>query len=100
VAKEMGRDTPLHFSRFHGDYKMKNLPETPAETLSRAKRIAEAEGLKHVYIGNILVENSGNTYCPSCRKLLVGRRGYLILENNMKDGACPACRTKVYGRWN
>ncbi len=100
IAKEMGKDTPLHFSRFFPHYRMKNLPATPSSTLSRAKQIADAEGLLHVYAGNILLEDSGNTYCPSCRKLLVGRRGYVTLENHMVDGACPVCKTKVYGRWN
>jgi len=100
VAANLGKETPLHFSRFYPQYKMKNLPPTPGETLDRAKAIAEAEGLYYVYIGNISRPEGENTYCPNCGKLLVERRRYVILENNLKGGMCPDCGTEIYGTWS
>jgi len=100
VAENLGKDTPLHFSRFHPQYKMKNLPPTPAETLGRAKEIADAEGLRYVYIGNISRPKGSNTYCPGCGKLLIERRGYVIMRNEVANGACPACGAAIRGIWS
>ena len=99
IAQDMGKDTPLHFSRFFPQYKMKNLPETPPDTLDRAKRIAVAEGLQHVYIGNLARPEGNNTYCPSCKRLLVERRGFAVVRNEIAAGKCPGCNTEVSGRW-
>ncbi len=99
IAKNMGTETPLHFSRFFPRYKMKNLPPTPATTLDRAREIARAEGLKHVYIGNVMSKDGENTLCPACGKMLIERSRYTIITNNLKDGACPACGHKVHGIW-
>ena len=99
IAENLGRETPLHFSRFFPNYQMKNLPPTPAETLDRAKQIAEGEGLHYVYVGNISRPNAENTYCPSCKKLLIERRGYQVLQNNLRAGRCPACNTEIPGIW-
>ncbi|MBN2309646.1 MAG: AmmeMemoRadiSam system radical SAM enzyme [Candidatus Hydrogenedentes bacterium] len=100
IAANMGRETPLHFSRFHPDYRMRNLPPTPAATLDRAKEIACAEGLYHVYIGNILRPDGESTYCHECGRLLVERRGFEVLQNHIDVGACPDCGTEVYGTWS
>jgi len=100
LVEDMGKETPLHFSRFFPQYQMKNLPPTPAETLDRARDIALSEGLCHVYIGNIERPEGENTYCSSCKKLLVERRGYTILKNDIKDGKCPQCATAPYGLWS
>jgi pyruvate formate lyase activating enzyme len=100
IKSEMGADTPLHFSRFFPHYRMRNLPPTPAETLDKARAIARAEGLHHVYIGNLLSRDGENTLCPSCGQLLIRRKRYRILENNMHDGACPKCGAPVHGIWS
>ena len=100
VKENLGPETPLHFSRFYPNYRMRNLPPTPAKTLLRAREIARAAGLRHVYIGNLTIADAANTFCPSCRKLLVRRRGYLVQENHLDNGKCPACETEVYGKWN
>lgn len=100
LVENMGKETPLHFSRFFPQYQMKNLPPTPAETLDRAREIALSEGLYHVYIGNIDRPEGENTYCPSCKKLLVERRGYTILKNEIESGKCPQCATAPYGLWS
>ena len=99
VAANLGRETPLHFSRFFPRYKLKRLPPTPAATLDRARTIARAEGLHHVYIGNILRPDGGNTFCHSCGKLLIERRRYVVTANHIAGGRCPACETEVYGTW-
>ena len=99
IAENMGRDTPLHFSRFFPQYQMKNLPPTPAETLDRAKEIAHAEGLYHVYIGNVSRPGSENTYCPGCKTAVIERRGYQVLANRLVNGKCPKCNQEIRGIW-
>ncbi|NOX54603.1 MAG: AmmeMemoRadiSam system radical SAM enzyme [Planctomycetes bacterium] len=99
IVRNLGRETPLHFSRFFPHYQMRNLPPTPAETLDRAKQIAESEGLHFVYIGNITRPKAGDTFCPGCGQRLVHRYGYLVLENRIREGKCPDCNTSIYGLW-
>jgi pyruvate formate lyase activating enzyme len=99
VARNLGADTPLHFSRFHPQYRMRNLPPTPAETLERAREIARTEGLHFVYLGNILAEDAANTYCPDCSELLIERSGYQVLRQNVKEGRCKHCGTAIEGVW-
>lgn len=100
LVGNLGVDTPLHFSRFHPQYKMKNLPPTPSETLMEAAAIARAEGLRYVYIGNAATSKEQNTYCPNCRQLLVERVGFYIRRMNVRgDGACPGCGFLMAGVW-
>jgi pyruvate formate lyase activating enzyme len=99
IVENMGKDTPLHFSRFFPQYQMKNLPPTPEETLDRAKEIAVAEGLYYVYIGNVSRPGAENTYCPSCKKAVIERRGYQVLSNTIADGKCSACGAEIKGVW-
>ena len=99
VKENMGQETPLHFLGFFPQYQMRHLPPTPASTLERARNIARAEGLYFVYVGNVLVKDAANTYCPSCRGLLVERSSHQVLRNELKDGRCPACKTEIYGVW-
>ena len=99
IKTNMGGETPLHFSGFTPRYKMQHLPPTSAKTLETAREIAMAEGLKFVYIGNVQSKQGQNTYCPSCKKLLIERSGYTILQNRLKDGQCPDCATEIYGVW-
>jgi pyruvate formate lyase activating enzyme len=99
IKENLGREVPLHFSRFFPMYKLKGLPPTPIETLMMARKIAMDEGLYYVYIGNYPGGEWENTYCPKCKKLLIRRRGHEILENNVKDGKCKFCGFKIYGVW-
>jgi len=99
VKENLGAETPLHFSRFFPRYKMKNLPATPEATLNRAREIAKAEGLFHVYIGNVLSRDGENTLCHACGALLIERRGYTILQNRLTGGRCPDCDAEVHGIW-
>lgn len=99
VRMNLGSDIPLHFSRFFPQYKMQHLLPTPLETLDVARRIAMEEGLYYVYIGNIRSEEGENTYCPGCHKMLIVRQGYVVVQNNLKDGCCHVCGKKIYGVW-
>lgn len=99
IAQNMGRETPLHFSQFHPQYQMRNLPPTPPETLDRAREIARAEGLDFVYVGNVLRPEAGNTYCPACGKLLIERAGLQMIQNRLRNGTCPDCAKAIYGVW-
>ena len=92
-------DTPLHFSRFHPQYKLTQLPPTPAHILEKAFKVATEEGLKHVYVGNVPSMGHENTVCGKCREILVERRGYTILQNNIQNGNCRFCKTNVPGIW-
>ena len=100
LKENMGAETPVHFSRFFPHYRMRHLPPTSADTLARARDIAAASGLKHVYVGNILMKGASDTFCSSCGKVVVRRTGYRIIDNRLADGRCPECRTEVYGVWN
>ncbi|MCX6998217.1 MAG: AmmeMemoRadiSam system radical SAM enzyme [Kiritimatiellaeota bacterium] len=100
VVEHLGRDVPLHFSRFHPQHLMTHLPPTPLATLNLARDIARAAGLYFVYLGNILEPDAATTWCPACRKPLVRRSGFSLLENRLQHGACPDCGRKVYGVWN
>jgi pyruvate formate lyase activating enzyme len=99
VKSELGPDVPLHFSRFHPEYLLKNLPPTPVETLERAKAIADAEGLHYVYIGNVPGHPAENTYCPKCRKIVVERTGYTVSTVHIQNGKCQYCQQVIPGVW-
>ncbi|MCD6521865.1 AmmeMemoRadiSam system radical SAM enzyme [Candidatus Calescamantes bacterium] len=99
IKNNLGEDVPLHFSRFFPMYKLVKLSPTPVSTLERAYKIAKEVGLKYVYLGNVPGSPYENTYCPKCGKVLIKRVGYVVLENNIKDGRCPYCGEKIPGVW-
>jgi len=100
IGDELGEGTPLHFSRFHPQYRMRNLPPTPARTLDRARKEAMDAGLKYVYVGNVMGHEGGSTYCPADGTLLIQRAGFWITENHLTaDGLCPTCYQKIPGVW-
>jgi pyruvate formate lyase activating enzyme len=96
---EVSTDIPLHFSRFSPQYKLNNLPPTPFDSLYNAYKIAKDCGLNYVYIGNVPPGEWSNTYCPSCKKLLVERQGYTLTQNLIKESKCSYCKTKIPGVW-
>jgi len=100
LMANLGADVPLHFTRFHPAYLMQNLPSTPLEPLERAHGIAKDKGLHYVYIGNVYGHKDESTYCHSCGKLLIGRRGFQITANNIVDGKCSSCQTVIPGVWS
>jgi pyruvate formate lyase activating enzyme len=100
VKTNLGADVPLHFTQFHPEYLLKNLPITPVPTLERAKAIADAEGLHYVYIGNVPGHPAQNTYCPQCRRLLVERVGFTASQMLIRKDSCPYCRHPIPGVWH
>lgn len=91
-----GPEAPLHFTRFHPNYKMTNRPSTPVSTLERAHRIAKNEGAHYVYIGNVPGHKLENTYCHSCGTLLIQRYGFAVAKYAISDdGRCPECTETV-----
>jgi pyruvate formate lyase activating enzyme len=100
LLSNIGPDVPIHFTRFHPAYLMQNLPVTPLESLEQAHDIAKKAGLHYPYIGNVYGHNAENTYCHSCGKLLIGRKGFQITANNLDGGKCPYCKSQIPGVWN
>ncbi len=99
IVQKLGPDVPIHFTRFHPMYKIKNLPPTPVRTLEKARKIALDAGLHFAYAGNVPGHPGENTHCPKCNKTLIKRDGYYIDKNVIKDGRCPFCNNKVAGIW-
>ncbi|MBS1266395.1 MAG: hypothetical protein MAG795_00362 [Candidatus Woesearchaeota archaeon] len=98
IVEKLGKNVPIHFSRFRPDYKLQNISPTPRKTLENAKKIAE-KYLNYVYVGNIWIKNAENTYCPDCTELLVQRKGFKVVKNKIKQSKC-ACGHKIRGVWN
>jgi pyruvate formate lyase activating enzyme len=100
IRERLGPDVPLHFSAFHPDWKMREVPPTPPATLSRARDIALRAGLRYVYTGNVHDEAGGSTYCPSCGETVIQRDWYDIRAYHLDaKGACAHCGTQLAGRY-
>jgi len=99
IHSELGPDVPVHFTRFHPQYMLKNLPPTPVRTLQRAKEIGDAEGLHYVYVGNVPGSDAENTYCHGCGNVVLRRRGFFVTENRLNGGKCGHCDRAVPGVW-
>ncbi len=101
IMEHLGADVPLHFSAFHPDYKMTDIPHTPSSTLYRARRIALDTGLHYVYTGNVHDTDGGTTSCPDCGNRLIVRDWYNILDYRVTDdGRCPSCGSGLAGRFS
>ena len=98
ILENLGADVPLHFSAFHPDNKLLDLPRTPEETILRSREIAMNAGLHYVYTGNIINPDGSTTFCPSCKKPVI-KRNWLEMKNIDvdKDGKCKHCGTKITG---
>ncbi len=100
IARELGPDVPVHFTAFHPDYKMTDVPPTPIETLARSREIAIANGLRYVYTGNVHDTEGGTTFCPGCGNAVIVRDWHRILNYRLTDdGHCKECGTAVAGRF-
>ncbi len=99
IVENLGKETPLHFTRFSPSYKTTHLPPTPIKTLEDARAIALAEGLKYVYVGNVVGHPGNSTYCPKCGKILIQRSHFIVLQNLLHKGLCPSCQEKIPGIW-
>lgn len=100
IRDALAPHVPLHLTAFHPDFKLRDLPPTPPQTLQRARAIAKAEGLWHVYTGNIWDREGSTTFCPGCGAALIARDGYAITAYRLTpDGACPDCHRPLEGRF-
>jgi pyruvate formate lyase activating enzyme len=97
VASEAGPDVPVHFTRFHPDYRMRNLPPTPVSTLERARDTAR--GVRYAYVGNVPGHEGNHTRCAGCGKVVIRREGFFVSEMRMDAGKCAFCRRPVPGVW-
>lgn len=99
IRDNLGKDVPIHFSRFFPAYKLTRLPPTPIETLEKAKDIAQGVGLQYVTIGNVPGHPANSTYCPQCGKVLIERIHFSVLINNIENGKCRFCGHQISGVW-
>jgi len=99
VMGEVGPDVPIHYTRFHPDYKMLNLPPTPVATLERAREIAMDKGIHYAFVGNVPGHPGNNTYCPKCGKVVIERQGYFVRAINLVNGKCKSCGESIAGFW-
>ena len=90
---------PWHVSRFYPAYKMQHYPPTPVETLKKAIKIGKKVGLKYIYIGNVPGEETENTFCPNCGKIIIKRSGFRVERVDVEKGRCRFCKTEIEGVW-
>lgn len=97
IATHCGPHIPLHLTAFHPDHRLLNLRSTPVATLVAARAWAQAEGLHHVYLGNVPRTGGSDTRCPTCGGLLIQREGFRVLANRLQGSTCPGCRYDLPG---
>jgi pyruvate formate lyase activating enzyme len=100
VVEHLGPDVPMHFTAFHPDWKMRNVPPTPPATLTRAREIALRAGVRYAYTGNVHDAAGGSTWCHDCGALLIERDWYQLGTWGLTaEGRCAACDTLCAGRF-
>ena len=100
VAENLGPEVPLHFTAFHPDWKMRDKASTPPATLTNARRIGLANGLRYVYTGNVHDREGASTYCPHCRTQVIERDWYELGAWRLDaEGHCSQCGTRIAGKF-
>ena len=99
IVENLGVDVPLHFTVFHPDFKMRNHPPTPPETLTRAREIAISKGIRYVYTGNVHDKSGEGTYCHNCGHVLIERDWFVLGEYHLKENKCDNCSTICAGHF-
>ena len=99
VAEEVGSEVPLHFSRFHPAWQLKNVAATPIATLDLAHAIARAAGLRHVYVGNLPSHSYTKSYCPHCGTVVIDRTAQKTVATGLQNGHCSHCGRPIAGVW-
>ncbi|MEG3639747.1 AmmeMemoRadiSam system radical SAM enzyme [Magnetococcus sp. PR-3] len=100
VVEALGPDVPMHFTAFHPDFRMQDKSRTPATTLSRARTIALANGVRYAYTGNVTDASGGSSYCHQCGERLIDRNRYVLSGWRLDgQGCCKKCGTALAGRF-
>jgi pyruvate formate lyase activating enzyme len=100
VREHLGPEVPMHFSAFHPDFRMLDVPPTPPATLSRARAIALGNGIRHAYTGNVHDPDGASTFCASCGQRVVERDWYTLGTYELTDeGHCGHCGARLAGRF-
>jgi pyruvate formate lyase activating enzyme len=99
IRDTLSAEVPLHFTRFHPAYKLTSLPPTPIDSLERAARIADEEGLHYVYVGNVPGHDRNSTFCPSCGEKIVSRVHFVVTSLDVAKGKCRFCGHQIPGIW-
>jgi pyruvate formate lyase activating enzyme len=99
IRDTLSDEVPIHFNRFFPAYKLTGLPPTPVETLERAAKIADEEGLQYVYIGNTPGHERNSTFCPACGERIIGRTHFAVQSLDMVEGKCRFCGHRIPGIW-
>ncbi|MBI4859563.1 MAG: AmmeMemoRadiSam system radical SAM enzyme [Candidatus Riflebacteria bacterium] len=97
IATTLGADVPVHFTAFHPDYRLLSRPPTPPATLAQARAIAMQKGLRYVFVGNVMDEDSQSTYCPGCGKVVIRRNWHEIRSCELDGNRCRACGATIAG---
>ena len=100
ILKNLGDEVPLHFSAFHPDFRMNDRPRTPPSTLTRARNLAKAHGIKHVYTGNVHDEEGDTSHCANCGETLIVRDWYSLKGFFVENGQCPKCKVALAGHFD
>lgn len=100
IIRHLGPDVPLHFTAFHPDFRMLDRPDTPQNTLSKAREIALSYGIRYVYTGNVHDPQGSSTYCHQCGEILIERDWYVLGRYRIKDGRCLSCGTLCAGHFD
>jgi pyruvate formate lyase activating enzyme len=100
IKADLGADTPLHFTRFHPQYRLTNIPSTPINTLKAARQIGLECGLHYVYTGNVPGDPGENTFCPGCGAVVIQRVGFSVIGRAMTNGKCDKCGLRIAGVWS
>jgi AmmeMemoRadiSam system radical SAM enzyme len=99
IVSHLGPDVPIHFTAFHPEFRLRDRPPTPPETLILAYDIARDSGLRYVYTGNVFDVKRQSTYCPGCGKLVIERRGYNLAQYNLQENRCIFCNAEIAGHF-
>ncbi len=99
VVDSVGPDVPLHFTRFHPEYQLQNLPPTPQATLEEVWTIAREEGVRYAYVGNLPGHPGNNTFCHGCNEQIITRQGFWVTACHVVKGKCEFCGTPIPGVW-
>ncbi len=97
IVNNLGTDVPLHFTAFHPDFRLQNRPNTPEQTLIRAREQALKAGIQYVYTGNVMGKDAQSTYCHVCRELVIEREWFNISKYKLKGNQCANCAEIIPG---